>query len=151
MKIADILQNDGIQLSNDIRANMGSVGMNATNETARSLRIEIKQEGTKTTMTLFGRPFFMAVQTGRKPTPDKKPSREMINRITAWVEARNIPLEAVWGIATNIQQKGTKLWREGGRKDIVDPAIEEFINSATLHIADSGAEDLILKLRQMKW
>jgi hypothetical protein len=77
MPIVDIVKNEGIQLMNDIRANMGSAGMNVTNETSHSLSIETKEEGTKIKMTLLGRPFFMTVQTGRRPTPGKKPSRAL--------------------------------------------------------------------------
>lgn len=151
MEIPDILQDDGIQLINDIRANMGSAGQNATNETSRSLRIEVKQEGTKFKLQLFGRAFFMTVQTGRRPTPEKKPSREMIARITDWVEARGIDSSAVWGIATNIQKKGTKLWQTGGRTDIVDPAIDDFVNNVSQHLLDNAADEFVLKVRAMKW
>lgn len=151
MPIVDILQQDGIQLINDIRANMGAAGMNATNETSHSLKIEIKQEGSKTKLTLLGRPFFMTVQTGRRPTPNKKPSRQMINRITAWVEARDIDLDAVWGIATKINNEGTKLWREGGRTDIVDPAVDDFVKSASEHILKDKGTELVTELTRMKW
>ncbi len=93
----------------------------------------------------------MGVQTGRRPTPDKKPSRAMIANITRWVEARGIDLDAVWAIATKIQQRGTWLWLEGGRTDIVDPAVDDFINNVAQRLADAGADDLVLKLREMKW
>lgn len=150
-EIFDILNQEGIQLINDIRANMGAAGQNVTNETSHSLAFEIKTEGTKTTFQLFGRPYFMTVQTGRKPTPGKKPSREMIDRITAWVEGRGMESEAVWAIATKIQEKGTKLWQQGGRKDIVDPAIEDFIDNVGHALTDQQAETLIAKVHQMKW
>lgn len=151
MQIEELLNSDGIQLINDIRSNIGASGQNATLETSQSLRIEVKQEGTKFKLQLFGRPYFMTVQTGRKPTPDKKPSREMIDRITRWVEARDIDLSAVWGIATNIQKKGTKLWQTGGRTDIVDPAVDDFINNVATDLLDSAADDFQMKIRQMKW
>lgn len=150
-QIIDIVQNNGIQLTNDIRANMGQAGLNATLKTANSLRIETKQAGSKVTMTLFGRPFFNTVRTGRRPTPDKKPSRDMIANITEWVNARGIDESAVWAIATNIQKKGTKLWQEGGRTDIVEPAIDDFVNQTAQDLLDAKADDLILKLREMKW
>lgn len=151
MKVTDFLGQDGIQLLNDIRANMGSAGMNVTNETSHSLTFEIKEEGTKIKFLLYGRPYFMTVQTGRKPTPGKKPSREMIDRITAWVEGRNMDTEAVWAIATNIQEKGTKLWQQGGRKDIVDPAIEAFTKSVEEHLLDMGQTNLFAKINELKW
>ncbi len=48
-------------------------------------------------MQLLGRPFFMTVETGRKPTPDKKPSREMVDNIRKWCDARGVDEGAAWG------------------------------------------------------
>lgn len=151
LDINKLLNDEGIELTNNIRANIGAAGMWATGETGRSLRIQVKQEGTKYHLELIGRPYFMTVQTGRKPTPNKKPSREMISNITRWVEARGIDLEAVWAIATVIQRRGTDLWLKGGRTDIVDPAVDEFINNVSLALAEGGADDLILRVKNMKW
>lgn len=130
---------------------MISKGQWATGQLGNSLRIEVKQEGTKTTMQLIGDKYFMVVQTGRKPTPGKKPSREMISNITRWTEARGIDLEAVLAIATKIQNKGTELWRAGGRTDIVDPAVKEFEENTTEKLLQAGADDLVFKIKQMKW
>ena len=150
-EIYNVIQGQGIELMNDIRLNMGRAGMNATNKTSHSLRIELKQEGTKFKMQLLGRPFFMTVQTGRRPTPDKKPSREMISNIAEWMEARGMDERQVWAVATNIQKKGTQLWRDGGRTDIVDPAIDEFVNGVSQALLEAEADNFVLKLRQMKW
>jgi hypothetical protein len=149
--IIKILTNEGIDLANNIRANIGAAGQWTTGETGNSLHIKVTQEGTKVKAQLLGRPYFMTVQTGRKPTPGKKPSREMISNITRWVEARGIDLEAVWAIAMTIQRRGTDLWLRGGRTDIVDPAVDEFINNVSQALADAGADDLVLKIRQAKW
>lgn len=150
-EIYNVIQGQGIELMNNIRLNMGRAGMNATNKTSHSLRIELKQEGTKFKMQLLGRPFFMTVQTGRRPTPDKKPPREMISNIAEWMEARGMDEREVWAVATNIQKKGTQLWREGGRTDIVDPAIDEFVNGVSQGLLEAEADNFVLKLRQMKW
>ena len=147
----DIVNSNGIQLTNDIRANMGATGMNVTLKTANSLRIETVQQGTKVRMTLYGRPYFNTIRTGRKPTPDKKPSREMISNLSEWVQGRGLDLKAVWAIATSIQKKGTKLWQEGGREDIVEPAIDDFVNNVAQDLLDAKSEELILKIREMKW
>lgn len=151
MDITRILQVEGVQLANTIRFNMLGAGQYATGDTGNSIRVEVFQEGTKTKMKLITRPFFMTVQTGRRPTPGRKPSREMIANITRWVEARGIDLDAVWAIATKIQKEGTKLWQQGGRTDIVDPAIEEFKVNVREALLNAGADDLILKIRDMKW
>lgn len=150
-EIFDILNEEGNKLINDIRANLQTSGQNATLTTSNSLRIEIKQEGTKHNMKLFGRPFFMTVQTGRKPTPDKKPSKAMIDNIRVWAEARGLNENAVWAIATNIQKEGTKLWRAGGRTDIVDPAVDDFINNVSHDLLKSGSDDFVLAIKEMKW
>lgn len=149
--ILQILNDEGIELSNNIRANLGGAGMWATGETGNSVRIVVTQEGTKFRAQLVGRPFFMTVQTGRKPTPGKKPSREMIAGITMWVEARGLDLDAVWPIAMAIQRRGTWLWLQGGRTDIVDPPVDDFINNVAERLLDAGADDLVLKIKEMKW
>lgn len=150
-EIFSVIQNSGIELINNIRANLGATGTNATNKTSQSLRIELKQEGTKFKLQLFGRPFFMTVETGRRPTPDKKPSREMISNITEWVNARGIDESAVWAIATKIQQRGTRLWFEGGRDDIVQPALDTFINDVSQGLLEAEADNFILKVRTLEW
>lgn len=149
--IFDTVQNRAIDLINDIRANLGASGTNATGKTSQSLRLEIKQEGTKVKMQLFGRPFFMTVQTGRKPTPDKKPSREMIDNLKEWVNARGLDESAVWAIATKIQRRGTRLWFEGGRDDIVDPAVDTYINDVSQELLDAQVENFVLKIRSLEW
>jgi len=150
-EIFDIINSQGIELINNIRANLGATGTNATMKTSQSLRIEVKQEGTKFTLQLFGRPFFMTVQTGRRPTPDKKPSREMIDNLKEWVNARGRDESAVWAIATKIQQRGTRLWFEGGREDIVDPAVDTFVNDVSQGLLEAEADNFVLKIREMKW
>lgn len=150
-EIFEVIQDKGIDLINNIRVNLGSTGTNATVKTSQSLRIELKQEGTKYSLTLYGRPFFMTVQTGRRPTPDKKPSREMISNLMEWVDARGLPESAVWAIANTINRRGTRLWLEGGRTDIVDPAVDTFVNDVSQAFLEAEADNYILKVRQMKW
>lgn len=151
-EIFDVVANNGIQFINDIRANMGSAGINATNKTSHSLRVETKQEGTKVKMQLFGMPFFnAATRTGRKPTPGKKPSRDMISNLKQWVVIRGMDESAAWAVATNINKKGTKTWQQGGRTDIFEPALDDFINNVSQGLLDAKADDLILKIREMKW
>jgi len=147
MDLIEILNEQGIELVNGIRANLGSTGTNATLKTSQSLRFEISQEGTKTRLKLFGRPFFMTVETGRKATPNKKPSREFIENLKPWVEARGIPEGAVWAIATKINKLGTNLFRAGGREDIVEPPVDNFINNVGQALLDSKADDLVMKIK----
>ena len=105
MELIEIVNQQGVELINNIRANLGSTGTNATLRTSQSLRIEVTQEGANIRLKLFGRPFFNTVETGRKATPGKKPSREFIENLKPWAEARGIDESAVWAIATKINQK----------------------------------------------
>ena len=51
-EIFEIVTNNGIELINNIRANLGSTGTNATLKTSQSLRIEVKNDGLKVNMKL---------------------------------------------------------------------------------------------------
>jgi hypothetical protein len=150
-ELIDVVRNEGIHLINNIRVNLGSTGTNATLKTSQSLRIEVQEEGDKIKLTLFGRPFFTSVRDGRKPTPGKKPSREFVENLRPWADARGIPQEAVWAIATVINRRGTNLWLAGGREDIIEPAVDEFVNNVSQAALDAEADNFQLKLRQMKW
>jgi len=148
-ELIEILNEQGIELVNGIRANLGSTGTTATGKTAQSLRFEISQDGTKTKLKLFGRPFFNTVSTGRKPTPERKPSREFIENLKPWAQARGIDEGAVWAIATKINKLGTNLWRAGGREDIVEPPVDTFINNVGQALLDSKADELVFKIREV--
>jgi hypothetical protein len=91
----------------------------------------------------------MTVETGRKATPNKKPSREFIENLKPWAEARGIPEGAVWAIATKINKLGTNLFRAGGREDIVEPPVDNFINNVGQALLDSKADELVMKIREI--
>ena len=112
-----------------LKTNLDKAGSKATGKTANSVRFEIKENGNNLVVEIFGRKYFATVETGRKPTPDKKPSREMIENIKEWTSAKGLPESAVWGIATNINKFGTKLWQQGGRKDIYTDMTGSMIDS----------------------
>lgn len=121
-----ILNHEAGGLVQQIRNNLASSGTNASNKTSESVEYEIDSEGQyKYRIQILGRPYFMTVETGRKPTPDKKPSREMIENISEWLRARGKEQSLTWAIAMGINKKGTKLWQDGGRKDIVSNAISD--------------------------
>jgi len=150
-EIFEIVTNNGIELINNIRANLGSTGTNATLRTSQSLRIEVKNDGLKVNMKLFGRAFFNTVETGRRPTPDKKPSKEFIENLKPWMAARGIDEKQVWAIATKINKQGTKLWKAGGREDILQPAVDTFVNNVSQQLLDSAADNFQIKIRELEW
>lgn len=107
---------------------MASTGTDATGKTSQSLRYEVTQEGSKTILKVLGKPFFMVVETGRKPTPQyTKPSLEFVASIKQWADTKGLGKFA-YGIARSIHQKGTALYREGGRQDIVSNVVNETLS-----------------------
>lgn len=145
---ADVLSILNEQTNNfisKVQGNLASTGTDATKETSKSLRYEITEEGSKIILTVFGRPYFATVETGRKPTPDKKPSRNMIENISKWVAVRGKPESMVWAIAVSINKKGTDLWRKGGRTDIYTDEKENFADTIFKEITTSIADDIFKK------
>lgn len=120
-----ILSQYGNSVVAQIQQNLTSTGTNATSKTSRSLHFEVKDEGTTQTLKVLGRPYFMVVETGRKPTPQyTKPSKEFVKSIKEWADTKGLGKFA-YGIALSIHRKGTKLYREGGRTDIVSNVVNE--------------------------
>jgi hypothetical protein len=151
-ELIEVIQNEGIHLINNIRVNLGSTGTNATLKTSQSLRIEVTKDGDKIKLTLFGRPFFTSVDDGRKPTKEGVPKSypTLVDAIREWMEAKGIT-GSPFAIANSIHKSGTKLYRQGGRKEIVPPAVDEFVNNVSQAALDAEADNFQLKLRQMKW
>ena len=94
----------------------------------------------------------MTVETGRRPTPTYKPSRNFVASIQAWMTARGMQGPA-YAIAQAIHKKGTELYRSGGRTDIVSNVINQslydqianavlkkFINQYVTTIANSNQQ-----------
>lgn len=122
--LIQILQPVGNSVVNQIRQNLATTGTDASGQTSRSLKFTVTEEGTKTIFQITGRPYFMTVETGRRPTPSYKPSRSFVARIQEWMKSRGMPGKA-YAIAQSIHKKGTELFRKGGRKDIVSNVINQ--------------------------
>lgn len=102
-----ILSKYGQSLVDDIKQSIS--GHSATGNTARSLRFEVRREGTKDILKVFGRPFIMTLETGRKATPQyTKPSYDFVKSIKEWLRAKGGDQDAAYAIAKSIHQKGTK-------------------------------------------
>lgn len=108
----------------------------ATGKTAQSLRFEVKEDGSKFILRILAKPFFLVVETGRKPTPNYKPSQTFVAAIREWMNAKG-KTGSAYAIAQSIHKKGTKLWQAGGRQDVVsnviNPSLTERIAEQSLH------------------
>lgn len=119
-----ILTQTGQSTVQRIRQNLASTGTNASGRTSQSLRFEVSADGTIARLRVLGRPYFMAVETGIKPYPQyTKPSRDFVSEIKDWLRTKGGNQGAAYAIARSIHQKGTKLWKSGGRKDIVSNVV----------------------------
>jgi hypothetical protein len=143
-----ILQSGAESLIEKIKANIQSTNTFATGKTSESLGYEIIDEGDKITLNITANEFAQVIETGRKPTPEKKPSFSMIQNITDWVNARGLESSLVWAIATQINNKGTQLWQKGGSDDIYTLPFNEFVELLAGKILDIESDEftkLILK------
>ena len=131
-EILTILNQYGQQTTQQIQ----SVTPKATGKTARSVHYEVTDDGAKATLRILGRPYFMTVQTGRKPTPQfTQPSKSFVDAIREWTQAKGISPLAAYPIAKSIHQKGTKLWQKGGNtiiSDIVNQSLIDKISQDAL-------------------
>lgn len=111
-----------------------------TGKTAASVRFTVREEGSKAILSITGRPYFMAVQTGRKPTPDKKPSPSFVQNIKDWLQVQGKEQGPAYAIARSINQKGTKLWQQGGNTLISDIVSQSLIDKISQDVLKEFAK-----------
>lgn len=144
-ELISILNQYGNSTVEQIRQNLASTGTNATGKTSQSLRYEVTNNGSKATLKVIGKPYFAVVETGRKPTPEyTKPSVEFVNSIKEWLRAKGGEEKSAYGIAKSIHKKGTKLFRDGGRKDIISNVInQDLVDHISLDLLNKFAEEFL--------
>lgn len=137
--ITNILRKYGETTVDEIRGNMARAGQNATGDTANSLRSEIINPNR---VQVSGPSYVFTLETGRGPYKGG-PSGNLKSKLLRWIKAKGVSFkgmtdeQASWAIYKTIQKKGTKLFREGGRDDIITPALDDArINAMISEIAD---------------
>lgn len=117
----------------DIRRRSTQAGQVATGRTLRALEVRMRIEGGNIIGEIWGLPYTGALETGSRPAKPKyqgKPSREFVASMKEWVKVRGLALndkqaqQIAFYLAWYIKRYGTRLYREGGRRDIITPAIE---------------------------
>lgn len=144
VNVLDILSKNGDYAIGQIRKNLQSTGTNATGETSRTLRQTTDKQNNIQRLQILGRAYFFTVQDGRKATPQyTKPSLQFVESIKKWAEAKGVKASP-YAIAKSIHQRGTKLYQNGGRKDIVDPVINQnFIDKISEEILERYAKEFL--------
>lgn len=141
VNLLTILSGYGQGVVDEIKKNLASTGTDATGETSKSLRFEVKKDADKTILSVYGRPFIMAVETGRGPAKGSGQGNSgMAENILKWMNAKGIKTDQShkerFGFAKfltkKINEEGSKLYKSGGRTDIISPVINEtLINNIT--------------------
>ena len=119
----------------DIRRRSTQAGQVATGKTLRSLEVRVRNEGKAIIGEIWGRPFFGALETGSRPARRKGTAASrasMVQSMKEWCRIRGLTNGmsdkqaenfARW-LSWYIKKYGSKLYRQGGRRDIITPALE---------------------------
>lgn len=113
----------------------------ATGKTSASLQFTVTRQGTKDILELTGRPFIMALETGRKATPDKKPSHQFVQNIREWLAAKGKDTAPAYAIAMSINQKGTK-----GTPGIISGPVDSMVAQIQKDILDQFAKQYLFNV-----
>lgn len=136
-----------------IKANSRRAGQVATGRTLRSLERRLEERGTAYVGQILGRKYFGTLETGRGPYAGGKADPEGFNaRLIEWMKARGFQCRdeeeyrrmANW-LRWRINRFGTRLYRQGGRKDIFTPAVDaaaEFLQQELSALYRAELEDL---------
>lgn len=144
--IQDALDKYGNETVSIIQTNLSSTGTNASGQTSQSL----KSESTPVKVTVSGKAFIFVVETGRGPTKGSSRGGPTLQRqILKWIQTGKPGItekieSASWGISKFIHEHGTELFRKGGRKDIITPALDDKrLDKLTDTIADISFDKTI--------
>lgn len=149
MNNKELLELELDRIIDSIQDRLSQTGTDATGETSKSLRRVVDDSNDVVQGAIYARKFFKVVETGRRATPTKKPSREMIANITRWAKSRGLGDDAVWAIATKINKEGSELFKKGGRKDIFTPSLnDEAIDRMVKRIAANTVKNYANEIRK---
>lgn len=140
----EIFSREGLSIISDIRLRISSTGAYATGKTSASL----EEKSTDQSLTILGGKSFGINDRDKKPYveagrgPGKQPA---FADIRDWAIARGIVSNGtgnynkgvIWGIITNIKNKGTKSWQSRSVRDIVSDVIT---NERITYISELFAE-----------
>ena len=150
-QVIQILTNQGQSFVEQIKANTPKV----TGKTAQSVGYEVRATRDEITLTITAKPFFRVVETGRGPTRENyvKGEKSLVEAIKEWLSALGKEQGMAYAIAKSIHKKGTKLYQQGGRKDVfsnvlTDRAIAKMEKNAFDALADFYLDDVLQNLKK---
>lgn len=117
----------------DIKRRHIQAGQRATGRTMNALEVRMRREADAIVGEIWGLPYTGAWETGSRPARRKgtAASREsMVQNLKEWCKIRGLAVNDEQAqrlakyLAWYIKRYGSKLYRNGGRRDIITPAIE---------------------------
>ena len=138
------------RLRSRISGNIESTGRKASGRTQESLRVEVVADAQGFSATLFGRPFFGALETGSRPWRKQyeHPPRFFRAIVAEWINDKGLDLNP-YLVARKIMREGSALYRAGGQPDVysdeIPLTIEEIRNAiATAFVTPVKTEHIKL-------
>jgi hypothetical protein len=116
----------------------------ATGKTRASIRFELKAEN----LLFYARQFFSLLEKGIGPST-KKPSKEMIESMTEYAEARGFsdPEKAAWAISINQLKHGDKTKLAGGRV-VYSDQVEQLTKSLSEDLAKDYGKTILGEIKK---
>lgn len=117
----------------DIKRRHIQAGQRATGRTMNALEVRMRREADAIVGEIWGMPYTGAWEAGSRPARRKgtAASREsMVQNLKEWCKIRGLAVNDEQAqrlakyLAWYIKRYGSKLYRNGGRRDIITPAIE---------------------------
>lgn len=117
----------------DIKRRHVQARQRATGRTMNALEVRMRREADAIVGEIWGMPYTGAWETGSRPARRKgtAASREsMVQNLKEWCKIRGLAVDDKQAerlakyLAWYIKRYGSKLYRNGGRRDIITPAIE---------------------------
>jgi hypothetical protein len=135
MTIAGEIEKALTDCVNEIKRRSTQAGQVATGRTLRALEVRVRNEGAAIVGEIWGRPFTGALETGSRPARRKGTAAErkaMVADMKEWCRIRGLTDGMTDKQAENfarwlswyIKRYGSALFRKGGRRDIITPAVE---------------------------
>jgi hypothetical protein len=130
----EILENFAKSAIETIRKNMKEKDIDASGKSSKSLRYEVTNDAAK----VYGALSLEAVEFGRKPTREQgyvSGDMSLVDAIKQWIANKGLDLNP-YAVANKIHKEGTKQYRKGGRRGLLDGIIQEnSINNLLIDIS----------------
>jgi hypothetical protein len=141
-------------MTDEIKKNTPKV----TGKSAASVDFTVSHTANTAELQITAKKFFRVVETGRGPTKSgaSKSTPSLVDAIKEWLKAKGeSDVGMAYAISKRIHKKGTKLYQQGGRKDVFSNVLNErAIDKLGRNLQDAIAEyylqDFIKNLEKNK-